>query len=432
MAGVTVHNQPFTPSVNAGVNKYSNSGDKYLQVNTMIGEDFVEPGLSEPLENFYHKSKPEDKAKCLELLTAINIQREIQCQQGKPDARRRVKERFRSQTPGPLQSYRSDKSPENLSRSPAPPTRPKTAMAASTQERAHLVHKPSYNYQTTYKCEYTPPKSDEVRAWRPRSTKHSYAASHKLSGNIGETTYNETYIAQDQRKGQVEQQAHEFTRNIPHPDQNFMVWRFPRKSPKVNSTTLSKKFPEGLTYEMMEKIIRGKCRSTYSSDYNGIPQGFDVSTAFKLPPDWRDEVPYTLNSSTRHAYQMPPKTAIPENITRFGCNKKKHLWAVGAIPEASTPYFHLRPRTTYDREFIDRTAERVADIRDVSKSLGVETLQRQMNVCEEHERDTLKKMMETMKASTYGQSVSANPTYTRKRKGDCKPSSMLSTWAGPI
>ena len=82
-----------------------------------IGEDIVGPGFSDQLERFYKKAKPADRARCLELLTAINIQREVKSRLAN---QRPVS---RAQTPAP-----------NSFRATSPlPQRPYTAMAATTQ-----------------------------------------------------------------------------------------------------------------------------------------------------------------------------------------------------------------------------------------------------------------------------------------------------------
>ena len=50
--------------------------------------------------------------------------------------------------------------------------------------------------------------------------------------------------------------------------QSFMVWRFPKHVPKDQQL-----YPGEITDQMMEEILRDKCKSTYQSDYLGVPQG---------------------------------------------------------------------------------------------------------------------------------------------------------------
>ena len=47
-----------------------------------------------------------------------------------------------------------------------------------------------------------------------------------------------------------------------------MVWRFPKHVPKDQHI-----YPGEITDQMMEEILREKCKSTYQNDFLGIPQG---------------------------------------------------------------------------------------------------------------------------------------------------------------
>ena len=58
--------------------------------------------------------------------------------------------------------------------------------------------------------------------------------------------------------------------------------------------------------------------------------GFEVKSAFSLPPDWKENIPYTLDSVQRYSYQstqQPDDLLLP--VTRYGSNKKKQISASG-------------------------------------------------------------------------------------------------------
>ena len=58
--------------------------------------------------------------------------------------------------------------------------------------------------------------------------------------------------------------------------------------------------------------------------------GFQVKSAYQLPPDWKENIPYTLDSIQRYCYQnhaQPPELTLPS--TRYGSNRKKQLPASG-------------------------------------------------------------------------------------------------------
>ena len=56
-----------------------NSISKFLNI-SQVGNSILGPGFKQHLEKFYSKASPEDKARCLELLTSINISRTLRQQ----------------------------------------------------------------------------------------------------------------------------------------------------------------------------------------------------------------------------------------------------------------------------------------------------------------------------------------------------------------
>ena len=64
--------------------------------------------------------------------------------------------------------------------------------------------------------------------------------------------------------------------------------------------------------------------------------GFELKSAYSLPPDWKENIPYTLDSVQRYCYQNqtnPEQLQLPTN--RYGSNTKKH------IPASGTSKSHL-------------------------------------------------------------------------------------------
>ena len=61
-----------------------------------------------------------------------------------------------------------------------------------------------------------------------------------------------------------------------------------------------------------------------------VQSGFQVKSAYNLPPDWKENIPYSLDSIQRYCYQnhaQPKELEVPN--TRYGSNRKKQLPASG-------------------------------------------------------------------------------------------------------
>ncbi|CAC5361004.1 unnamed protein product [Mytilus coruscus] len=247
----------------------------YVNTDTRVGDEVVTQGLAQDLEAFYNKSDSSgDKAKALELLSSLRLGGE------------------RQQEPYP---------------------RPHTAMPTVGGQ----YH--SNPYVTSYTRDYPMKEQPFTGATRPM-TSHGFR-----NGPIGDTTYAEEYKdkpnrpASPIRSGSASGQRN----NNPHPLQAFMVWRFPTKTmaePKPSP------WSEELTDDKINQVHKRLCQSTYQTDYLGIPQGFQLKSAYTLPPDWKADIPYTLDSVARYSYQnptQPEQLKLP--ISRYGSNKKKSL-----------------------------------------------------------------------------------------------------------
>lgn len=71
--------------------------------------------------------------------------------------------------------------------------------------------------------------------------------------------------------------------------------------------------------------------------------GFQLKSAYTLPPDWKADIPYTLDSVARYSYQnpsQPEKLKLP--ISRYGSNKKKSMAVNGTSKYALSKYAILK------------------------------------------------------------------------------------------
>ena len=55
-------------------------------------------------------------------------------------------------------------------------------------------------------------------------------------------------------------------RNNPHPHHTFMVWKFADRLPPLGPT-------DDLSQDVMNHIAKQSFKSTYQSDYHGLPEG---------------------------------------------------------------------------------------------------------------------------------------------------------------
>ncbi|CAH1778395.1 unnamed protein product [Owenia fusiformis] len=254
-------------------------------------------------------------------------------------------------------------------------------------------------YQTTYHKEYFERDTQPADAERPGSSQ-GFTASYGLSEPIGDTTYGTEFSDKGYMKPEQIRTGSSsgHRKNNPHPLKAFMVWKFPKgiKGEQPNSEWATQ-----LTDEMMDKVCRGKTKSTYQSDFMGIPQGFQVKEAFDVKDDWRSNVPYTLDSCKRWSYQKPNQQAIlKENTTRYGCNKNKTIPVAGTVPTVSMRQLHLKKSTTYEREYNNRLRENIQGAKEYQRIYpGTENLRRSIEATgTSREKSALQGLIKTSRA----------------------------------
>ena len=78
--------------------------------------------------------------------------------------------------------------------------------------------------------------------------------------------------------------------------------------------------------------------------------GYQMKSAFEGGlqglPDWRSNVPYSLDSYQRHIYRKPEQQAeLRGNITRYASNRTKAVPACGGgMPFTFFPFFSKKKR----------------------------------------------------------------------------------------
>ena len=222
-------------------------------------------------------------------------------------------------------------------------------------------------------------------------TSHGFSKSLQTGGTI----YDEAYKEKPYRPtSPIRSGSATGTRNNkPHPTESFMVWRYPAKS-KCEEAPVP--WSAELTDDMMNQVHKRLCQSTYQTDYLGIPQGFQVKSAYSLPPDWKADIPYTLDTVTRNNFQIPTQQEeLKLPISRYASNKKKSIAVNGTVPNASSRYNHIKQRTTYDRHYNDNSNNVVQQIKDIDRQLGAEALKKYYEKAAPEDRDTIKRVLES-------------------------------------
>ncbi|XP_064610080.1 testis-expressed protein 26-like [Liolophura sinensis] len=360
-------------SLDLGLASTEIPADMATKLRTNVGQDYITHNFQKHLEGYYNKATPTDQAKCLELVTALHLGE------------------------GLAPQYTTH--PPYTSKIPKDIRRCKSAMAkiGSTDKDGIQA------FSTSYSRDYTSKLTPTVVAHRP-STSQGYATTNDKRGPIGMTLYTEDFgnkpinLCDPIRSGTSSGERN----NNPHPKQAFMTWRFPSHGRKKYVRQLTCNEP--LTKEKINYIHRRMCCSTYQKDYLGIPQGFQMKSAYDLPPDWKRNVVYSVETSNRMAYQNPkgvPELALPS--TRYGSNRTKNKAAVGTIPMINRCLLDLKTKTTYDRHFNENASAVTQQIRDVSRDINIDALEKFYNTSLGKEKEIVGKMLHSLKPDRYQQ-----------------------------
>ncbi len=106
------------------------------------------------------------------------------------------------------------------------------------------------------------------------------------------------------------------------------MWRYPRNAALPDSQKENMDLDEQMMIsgEEFDRVVRGKCRSIYQSDFAGLQQGADVSANFAdLPEDPMSRLRYSKESTNRiiHAPPAPLPSELRVPTTRFGSKKDR-------------------------------------------------------------------------------------------------------------
>jgi len=175
-------------------------------------------------------------------------------------------------------------------------------------------------------------------------------------------------------------------KNNPHPLETFMVWKFPNKILESDNA---------MKAELLKELCEDKIRSTYQVDYMGLNQGEE--TTFRQPENFVTYVqkhipPKTLNSTVRVDYQAPENDLgnLQGNTTRYGCNSKKVVPAIGVVPTVIKRSPSMKP--TYDTSYTAEYATQEEDDMKVYVDMYPDLTQYMKNMTTK-EKDVVKKML---------------------------------------
>lgn len=280
-------------------------------------------------------------------------------------------------------------------------------------------------YETSHRRDfvYRPNSSELVYSSTARAHRNPYTLDQPLNST---TVYNQEFCWKPTVKPACIRSGTTTgnRRNNPHPSESFMVWRLPRGAKQMSSyegqpgTSLS-------TEQQIADALSAQYRSTYSSDYLGIPQGVRKPT--KLKPLGSDKVVlYTINTEMRHNYRQPPnKPSLEGNTTRYGCNALHGVAPKGIVP--TVVHSHIRNQenkrelTTYDMHFGGKNT----DISGVLRSLQPQELKQLYKHLPQKDKGAVDAFLRIISPAV------------QEKKGSSPPHSSceadwMSSWPGPL
>ncbi|KAG9264644.1 testis-expressed protein 26 [Astyanax mexicanus] len=278
-------------------------------------------------------------------------------------------------------------------------------------------------YETSQRRDFVYRPSSSTSCLRPL-TSQAYRNSYDLADPVGGTAYRQDYYWKPQTKPACIRSgsASGNSRNNPHPNQAFLVWRLARGHKLCENPP---------SEEEVRKVLSAQYRSTYRTDFLGTPQAGDVMNR-RSPAPYKPgrDAPHCIQTEMRFNYRKPVlNTELQGNMTRYGCNALHAVSPKGIVP--SVVHKHIinqesrKLLTTYDRHF----GGKCADLPSVLRSLQPEELQHFCKKSPEKEKlvvqDFLKRdsrppgKLKEMKESA---GVSCSPAVLER----------MSIWPGPL
>uniref|UniRef100_A0A8C1WA61 Testis-expressed protein 26 n=1 Tax=Cyprinus carpio TaxID=7962 RepID=A0A8C1WA61_CYPCA len=211
-------------------------------------------------------------------------------------------------------------------------------------------------YETSHKRDFIYRPISSIPSLRPKTSGNIYRNSYTLDDPVGATAYSEDFCWKPVSKTTCIRSATASgnRRNNPHPSQAFMIWRHSADQMKHFGGSSPLQHP--LTEKEIQKALSAQYRSTYRTDFLGVPQGIMKKHGVFTPFNHSHAVHYYTQTEMRHNYHPPKlKLELLGNNSRYGCNKLHGVAARGIVPTVIHSHINNQENnkleTTYNKYF---------------------------------------------------------------------------------
>uniref|UniRef100_A0A673J979 Uncharacterized protein n=1 Tax=Sinocyclocheilus rhinocerous TaxID=307959 RepID=A0A673J979_9TELE len=239
-------------------------------------------------------------------------------------------------------------------------------------------------YETSHKRDFIYRSISSIPTLRPKTSGNIYRNSFALDDSVGATSYSEDFCWKPVSKTACIRSATASgnRRNNPHPSQvnstfcNFQnkVWKNIRVD-QMKCFSGSSPLQLPLTEKEIQKALSAQYRSTYRTDFLGLPQGIMKNHAIFTPFNRSHAVHYYTQTEMRHNYRPPKlKLELLGNNSRYGCNKLHGVAARGIVPTVIHSHINNQENskleTTYNKHFGGKHTD-VSSMLKVEKNNGL-------------------------------------------------------------
>ncbi|XP_067102323.1 testis-expressed protein 26-like [Osmerus mordax] len=290
-----------------------------------------------------------------------------------------------------------------------------------------LDEKPWWDpYETSQKRDFIYRPNSSTQVIRPTTTK-AFRNPYSLCGPVGSTVYNQDFHWKPVCKPDCIRTGSSSgnRRNNPHPSQSFMVWRLPKGSKQLAADGQSQ-WKNPPSEEELRNTLTAQYRSTYRTDFLGVPQGYHRNQTILAPLSCKQQAPYSIQTEMRHNYQEPrQKSALQGNMSRYGCNALHEVAPRGIVPTVVHSHIYNQENaaqlTTYDRHFGGKTT----DVTTVLGALQPQDLQQFYKLLPERDKEVVQTFLSKGTPSSQVKKVTNIPPKLSKPE-------RLSCWPGPL
>ncbi|XP_060753680.1 testis-expressed protein 26-like [Neoarius graeffei] len=270
-------------------------------------------------------------------------------------------------------------------------------------------------YETSQKRDFVSRPSSLIPVLRPHTSK-ACRNPYALADPIGVTAYTEDFSWKPPTKPECIRTgtASGNRRNNPHPSQGFLVWRHPP------GWKLCENPP---SEDEVRNAQSSQYKSTYRTDFLGIPQGIMMNRRALDPMKNIPVLPQCIQTEMRYNYRKPVhRPEFRGNISRSEAPKGI---VPTVIPKHITNQEHMKSLTTYDRHFSGKST----DFASVLSSLQPEELLHFYKHLPEKEKIVVQKFLQK------------NPSHPGQEKKVMQPVAFtqpptvldrISVWPGPL